>query len=1613
MIRSLSILLLVLIAGLHTACNQANAATLSGTVMMTYSNKPYVGAVLIRPLSTPLTINGNLVTGGDFKTLTDGNGNLSVALQAGNYRVTIGADKGFTIDVPNDNNTYTWIERIITALTWNSSIIPSTNSSTTASLISYTNVAEMIAATPPTSTGNRVAVLGRLTPNDGGGGDFWFNSASSVTTNLGTVFAPNSGSGRYLKIKNNSEINVREFGALGDGITDDTAAFQAAADWSDPISGRAGTVKVPVGIYVIDSVRLTLGGQRWIGEGHLERGADYQTKSGVVILHKVGATGDVFEFGKPGEGVTGAPSFTFENMVGVGHPDLNIRNPVAISAVNATNRLEFTVPVSSGFKLAGGSGYTTASVSISGDGTGAAATATVSAGKVTKITVTNPGSGYTSATATVTGDGTGATAKVTLRNGTVDRVRVEGFASPKGGDPYYGFVHFWSNTTNFLGSGMLQDMNFSTGVCTLRTGTDNYATVYGENVLRVGFLVTFPERDEVWIDGTSVGFDNMTSRGGYAFISINDNQSTTIRNVKAIRFHTGIVNYGGDGTVIDKFETYGTRWSSLQTEPWGQGTDFEVNWVLSNGPYVADDWRADSNTYTNTAWRQQTIGYGFAGAQSKHGHIVAGPSVYGLLAYGANSCTIDDLLLEGPVSNPILCLNGNGTYSRQRPLIITNLRLNAPQAGVLIPNNRSTTLPVIKVGGTASRVDVGLLTVSPFVITGSSSSWTWKYLYEFTPGSVDSGVSVARVLDDDGMIQSNHDSTSTYIAQTLMPTTPTFIGGQVSQPLAIFERPDAAESYGVGISAGLRLLFANGPDGSGAALATTVTNGVITVSVTSGGTGYAYPPEVTITGDGTGARAFATLTGGTVTGVTVYEQGVNYTTATATLTTKKVLDDTGYTFNSSSTTSTLTGGSVAGASAPKTLVIEPEPSSGTDISGATLQIRSGRDTGAATQSLLQFATPIPGSSGTASQSYGIRLQIGQGGQLIYTGLTADPTINAVAGSLYYNSASNAFRYHNGSSWQSLGAGGGGGGSGDVVGPASATDGAPVLFDGTTGKLVKNSTPTGTGNPVLQTSPTLTTPTLGVATATSVNKVAFTAPATGSTLTIANGKTLTANNSITLAGTDSTVMTFPSTSASVARTDAAQTFSGVQTFGGGAIYIGSAAGTAPYLFSFSGSSDATPSAGGLGLTFYSYATGNTEYGMSFRGASITATSGDSRAIHVTRAFAPSSGTATWSQMSIQPTINQTGGANGVTRGLYINPTVTAAADFRSLEVASGKSLFSGDVQLGSSSTLNWNADTYLQRDAANTIAQRNGTTAQRLKVFNTWTDASNGEWLDIDWTTTANTIRIGSNKNGTGSTRVLSFMTGGLDAFKVDSSGNVYPATGNGQSLGLTSQRWNTLYAQTAVRLGASGADVTLAGESATLQLGTDAGSTTTQTVKAADGSGTDTAGSDLVVAGGKNLGAGRGGAAIVQTGLTGSTGTTPATYATRSYASAKYVDLTEATATTLFTVTVGTGKHLGMQVVSTVCAGDGTDVQAQTSTITFSVVNKAGTITLGTVSQVDSAVAASAGTLTPVTYTIVDNGSGVLALKCNATSSLTQTTLRAKWMIDAINSDDAATVTPQ
>jgi hypothetical protein len=50
----------------------------------------------------------------------------------------------------------------------------------------------------------------------------------------------------------------------------------------------------------------------------------------------------------------------------------------------------------------------------------------------------------------------------------------------------------------------------------------------------------------------------------------------------------------------------------------------------------------------------------------------------------------------------------------------------------------------------------------------------------------------------------------------------------------------------------------------------------------------------------------------------------------------------------------------------------------------------------------------------------------------------------------------------------------------------------------------------------------------------------------------------------------------------------------------------------------------------------------------------------------RAFAPVAFTGTYTNIELRGTINQTSGANGITRGLYVNQTLTSAADFRAIE-----------------------------------------------------------------------------------------------------------------------------------------------------------------------------------------------------------------------------------------------------------------------------------------------------------------------------------------------------------
>lgn len=75
-----------------------------------------------------------------------------------------------------------------------------------------------------------------------------------------------------------------------------------------------------------------------------------------------------------------------------------------------------------------------------------------------------------------------------------------------------------------------------------------------------------------------------------------------------------------------------------------------------------------------------------------------------------------------------------------------------------------------------------------------------------------------------------------------------------------------------------------------------------------------------------------------------------------------------------------------------------------------------------------------------------------------------------------------------------------------------------------------------------------------------------------------------------------------------------------------------------------------------------------------------------------------------------------------------------------------------------STFNESSDLVVARDAAGILAQRNLANAQTLRVYNTFTDASNYERGVFDWTTTSNYLTIGTQAGGTGTARNIQLKT---------------------------------------------------------------------------------------------------------------------------------------------------------------------------------------------------------------------------------------------------------------
>jgi len=85
-----------------------------------------------------------------------------------------------------------------------------------------------------------VYIRGYTTEGDGGGGMYVYDASSAATANDGTVLALDTLPGRLLHGETTA-ITVKTFGAVGDGVADDTAAIQATIDTGEAVRAPKGT----------------------------------------------------------------------------------------------------------------------------------------------------------------------------------------------------------------------------------------------------------------------------------------------------------------------------------------------------------------------------------------------------------------------------------------------------------------------------------------------------------------------------------------------------------------------------------------------------------------------------------------------------------------------------------------------------------------------------------------------------------------------------------------------------------------------------------------------------------------------------------------------------------------------------------------------------------------------------------------------------------------------------------------------------------------------------------------------------------------------------------------------------------------------------------------------------------------------------------------------------------------------------------------------------------------------------------------------------------------------------------------------------------------------------
>lgn len=150
-----------------------------------------------------------------------------------------------------------------------------------------------------------------------------------------------------------------------------------------------------------------------------------------------------------------------------------------------------------------------------------------------------------------------------------------------------------------------------------------------------------------------------------------------------------------------------------------------------------------------------------------------------------------------------------------------------------------------------------------------------------------------------------------------------------------------------------------------------------------------------------------------------------------------------------------------------------------------------------------------------------------------------------------------------------------------------------------------------------------------------------------------------------------------------------------------------------------------------------------------------TSGTYYGVQSNNTVAPTGGTLTHAGFAYTGTINQTGGSSGKTWGLYINPTITAAADFSAIEVTVGKIVFSNTVTAGGTTgarTINKISGKVNFAAGASTLVVTNNLVTANSVVIPT-VEGTDATAISVRVTTAAGSFTLTLNQPATAETRV--------------------------------------------------------------------------------------------------------------------------------------------------------------------------------------------------------------------------------------------------------------------